>query len=104
MQTIGTGAKASYKASVGVRQAGLTFPSETGGAGASDASKVFNYIGTKGAKAVKASENAGKTGATGAALTANYGQSIGSWNAVGTVAQKTGTVSLSLFAKIIGRR
>ncbi|MER5563227.1 hypothetical protein ABT071_32010 [Streptomyces sp. NPDC002506] len=136
VQTIGTGAKASYKASVGVRRAGLTFPSETGGAGASDASKVFNYIGTKGAKAVKASENAGqiagkvlqgsinlstqiplvvemasgtdqtdaKTGATGAALTANYGQSIGSWGAVGTAAQKTGTVSLSLFAKIIGRR
>ncbi|KJS63837.1 hypothetical protein [Streptomyces rubellomurinus] len=135
-KTIGAGAKAGHKASVGVRRAGLTFLSETGGTGASDASKVFNYIGTKGAKIVGATEKAGqitgkvlqgsvnlstqiplvvemasgadladaKTGATGAALTANYGQSIGSWGAVGTAAQKAGTISLSTFAKIIGRR
>lgn len=136
VKTIGTGAKAGYKASVGVRRAGLTFLAETGGTGASDATKVFNYIGTKGAKVLKASEKAGqiagkvlqgsvnlstqiplvvemacgadladaKTGATGAALTANYGQSIGSWGAVGTAAQKAGTISLATFARIIGRR
>ncbi|MFF9179230.1 hypothetical protein [Streptomyces sp. NPDC014793] len=136
VKTIGTGAKASYKASVGVRRAGLTFLAETGGSGASDATKVFNYIGTKGAKVVGATEKAGKltgkvlqgsvnlstqiplvvemsTGADmgqeknvagGAALTANYGQTIGSWGTVGTAAQKAGTVSLATFAKIIGRR
>ncbi|CAN3983280.1 hypothetical protein [Kitasatospora purpeofusca] len=135
-KTIGTGAKASYKASVGVRRAGLTFLAETGGSGASDVSKVFNYIGTKGAKVLGASEKAGqiagkvlqgsvnlstqiplvvemstgsdlsdaKTAAAGTALTANYGQSIGHWGAVGTAAQKAGTVSLATFAKIIGRR
>ncbi|MFD7587895.1 hypothetical protein ACFV84_21010 [Kitasatospora sp. NPDC059811] len=136
VKTIGTGAKASYKASVGVRRAGLTFLAETGGSGASDATKVFNYIGTKGAKVVGASEKAGKLagkvlqgsvnlatqvplvvemstgsdmsqakeGASGAALTANYGQSIGSWGIVGDAAKKTGTVSLATFSKIIGRR
>ncbi|MGA5822879.1 hypothetical protein ACPC54_34085 [Kitasatospora sp. NPDC094028] len=135
-KTIGVGAKASYKASVGVRRAGLTFLAETGGSGASDATKVFNYIGTKGAKVVGASEKAGKltgkvlqgsvnlstqvplvvemsTGAdmgqekdyaSRAALTANYGQTIGSWGVVGSAAQKAGTVSLATFAKIIGRR
>ncbi|MFJ7278515.1 hypothetical protein [Kitasatospora sp. NPDC098663] len=135
-KTIGAGAKASYKASVGVRRAGLTFLAETGGSGASDATKVFSYLGTKGAKAVGASEKAGKltgkvlqgsvnlstqiplvvemsTGADmsqeknvagGAALTANYGQTIGSWGIVGDAAQKAGTVSLATFAKIIGRR
>ncbi|MFF3698983.1 hypothetical protein [Streptomyces sp. NPDC002221] len=45
-----------------------------------------------------------KTGVTGAALTANYGQSIGSWGAVGTAAKEAGTISLATFAKIIGRR
>ncbi|MFD4531974.1 hypothetical protein ACFWNL_20170 [Kitasatospora sp. NPDC058397] len=136
VKTIGTGAKASYKASVGVRRAGLTFLAETGGSKASDATKVFNYIGTKGAKVVGASEKAGKIagkvlqgsvnlstqvplvvemstgadmsqakeGASGAALTANYGQSIGSWGIVGDAAKKTGTVSLATFSKIIGRR
>ncbi|MEU6964277.1 hypothetical protein [Streptomyces chrestomyceticus] len=135
-KTIGIGAKAGTKASVAVRRAGMTFLAETGGKGASDATKVFNYIGTKGAKIVGVSEKAGKitgkvlqgsvnlgtqvplvtemttgydmtqgkSAATGAALTANYGQTIGSWGAVGTAAQKTGTVSLALFAKVIGRR
>ncbi|MEV8324402.1 hypothetical protein [Kitasatospora sp. NPDC056731] len=136
VKTIGTGAKASYKASVGVRRAGLTFLAETGGSGASDATKVFNYLGTKGAKVVGATEKSGKIagkvlqgsvnlatqvplvvemstgrdmsqakeGASGAALTANYGQSIGSWGIVGDAAKKTGTVSLATFSKIIGRR
>ncbi|MDC2961319.1 hypothetical protein PO587_43535 [Streptomyces gilvifuscus] len=135
VKTIGSGAKASYKASVVTRRAGLAFLAETGGVGASDATKVFNYIGTKGAKVVGASERAGKltgkvlqgsvnlatqiplvvemsTGtdmgeeknvAGGAALTANYGQTIGSWGAVGTAAQRTATVSLATFGRIIGR-
>ncbi|MFF3698984.1 hypothetical protein [Streptomyces sp. NPDC002221] len=60
VKTIGTGAKASYKASVGIRRAGLTFLAETGGAGASEATKVFNYIGTKGAKAVGATAKSGQ--------------------------------------------
>ncbi|MFJ8473526.1 hypothetical protein [Kitasatospora sp. NPDC094011] len=135
-KTIGTGAKASYRASVGVRRAGLTFLAETGGKGASEASSVFNYIGTKGAKIVKATEQTGKIAgkvlqgavnlstqiplavemaaggdmtnekyvASGTALTANYGQTIGSWGPVGSAAKKAGTVSLATFAKIIGRR
>ncbi|MFJ9079400.1 hypothetical protein ACIRO3_29780 [Streptomyces sp. NPDC102278] len=135
-KTFGVGAKLGTKASVSVRRAGLTFLAETAGSGASDASKVFNYIGTKGAKVLGASEKAGqitgkvlqgsvnlstqvplvtematgadmtdgKSAATGTALTANYGQTIGSWGAVGSAAQKTGTVSLGLFAKVIGRR
>ncbi|MEV7244371.1 hypothetical protein [Streptomyces sp. NPDC093248] len=45
-----------------------------------------------------------KNVAGGAALTANYGQTIGSWGTVGTAAQKAGTVSLATVAKIIGRR
>ncbi|MYY81548.1 MULTISPECIES: hypothetical protein [unclassified Streptomyces] len=48
--------------------------------------------------------SAPKTGATGTTLVANYGQSIGSWGAVGSAAQKAGTVSLATFGKIIGRR
>ncbi|MFJ3222948.1 hypothetical protein ACIPJS_06235 [Streptomyces sp. NPDC086783] len=135
LKTIGTGARASYRAGVVTRRAGLAFLAETGGSGAADATKVFNYIGTKGAKIVGASERAGKvtgkvlqgsvnlatqiplvvemsTGtdmgqeknvAGGAALTANYGQTIGSWGAVGTAAQRTATVSLATFGRIISR-
>ncbi|MFH8692491.1 hypothetical protein ACH4EC_37215 [Streptomyces anulatus] len=135
-KSIGTGAKFGTKAAVGVRRAGLTFLAETGGAGASDATKAFNYLGARGAKAISASEKAGKlTGkvlqgsvnlatqvplviemktdtdmtqekaaATNAALTANYGQTLGSWGAVGKAAQKPATVSLAAFAKVIGRR
>ncbi|RSO40255.1 hypothetical protein DMH15_15485 [Streptomyces sp. WAC 06725] len=60
-KTIGTGAKASYKASVAVRRAGYTFLAEPGGTGASDATKVFKYLGDKGAKALRGSEKAGET-------------------------------------------
>ncbi|PAU47867.1 hypothetical protein CK936_16285 [Streptomyces albireticuli] len=132
---IGAGSKAVFRAQVATRRAGLIFLAETGGTGAADAAKIFDYIGTKGAKAVGASASAGKltgkvlqgsvnlstqiplviemaTGkdmgqeknvAGGAALTANYGQTIGSWGAVGTAAKKTATVSLAAFAKIIAR-
>lgn len=135
-KTFGIGAKAATKTRVAVRRAGLTFLAETGGVEASNATKVFDYIGTKGAKALGATEKAGKLtskvlqgsvnlstqvplvvemasgtdmteekkAATGAALTANYGQTIGSWGAVGTATQKAGTVSLAAFARIIGRR
>lgn len=48
--------------------------------------------------------SAPKTGATGTTLVADYGQSNGSWGAVGSAAQKAGTVSLATFGKIIGRR
>lgn len=121
---------------VASRAAGRTFLAEVAGKGASEASKVFTYIGARGAKAVGASANAGKiagkvmqgsinlatqvplsielaTGsdqgdvrgaATGAALIANYGQSVGSWGAVGSAAQKGGTVTLSLLGRIIGSR
>ncbi|RKT07938.1 hypothetical protein BX286_6015 [Streptomyces sp. 3211.6] len=136
MKTIGTAGNAVSKASVVSKTAGRTFLATTGGSAASDASAVFNYIGTKGAKVVSGSATSGKiagkvlqgsvnlstqvplvvelasgtdmsdpkTAATGAALTANYGQSIGSWGAVGAAAKKSGTVSLALFAGIIGRR
>ncbi|MFJ9615315.1 hypothetical protein [Streptomyces noursei] len=118
------------------RAAGRTFLAEVAGKGASEASKVFTYIGTRGAKAVGASAHAGKitgkvlqgsinlttqiplaieftTGsdqgdvkeaATGTALIANYGQSVGSWGAVGSAAQKGGTVTLSLLSRIIASR
>ncbi|MFD5732322.1 hypothetical protein ACFWIY_05775 [Streptomyces sioyaensis] len=121
---------------VASRAAGRTFLTEVAGKGASEASKVFTYIGTRGAKVVGASTDAGKiagkvmqgsinlatqvplsialaTGsdqgdargaATGAALIANYGQSVGSWGAVGSAAQKGGTVTLSLLGRIIGHR
>ncbi|MGW6691921.1 hypothetical protein [Streptomyces sp. NPDC054961] len=136
MKTIGTAGNAVSKASVVSKTAGRTFLATTGGSAASDASAVFNYIGTKGAKVVGTSTSSGKiagkvlqgsvnlstqvplvvelasgtdmsdpkTAATGTALTANYGQSIGSWGAVGAAAKKSGTVSLALFAGIIGRR
>ncbi|MEU3776374.1 hypothetical protein AB0F11_24855 [Streptomyces sp. NPDC032472] len=136
MKTIGTATGAVSKASVVSKTAGRTFLATTGGSAASDASAVFNYIGTKGAKVVGTSTSSGKiagkvlqgsvnlstqvplvvelaagtdmsdpkTAATGTALTANYGQSIGSWGAVGTAAKRTGTVSLALFAGVIGRR
>lgn len=42
--------------------------------------------------------------AGGSAVAVNYGQSIGSWGVVGQGFEKAGTVSLGLFAKIIGRR
>ncbi|GLW04738.1 hypothetical protein [Streptomyces lavendulae] len=45
-----------------------------------------------------------KNAASGAALTANYGQTIGSWGPVGAAAKKAGTVSLGLFSAVIGRR
>lgn len=121
---------------VASRAAGRTFLAEVAGKGASEASKVFTYIGTRGAKVVGASANAGKiagkvmqgsinlatqvplavefaTGgeqseakgaATGAALIANYGQSVGSWGAVGSAAQKGGKITLSLLGRIIGGR
>ncbi|MFG2622174.1 hypothetical protein ACGFXC_31605 [Streptomyces sp. NPDC048507] len=60
MKTIGTGAKAVTKASVVSKAAGRSFLATTGGTGASEASAVFNYLGTKGAKAVGASTTAGK--------------------------------------------
>lgn len=136
MKTIGTASGAVSKASVVSKTAGRTFLATTGGSAASDASTVFNYIGTKGAKVVGTSTSSGKiagkvlqgsvnlstqvplvvelaagtdmsdpkNAATGTALTANYGQSIGSWGAVGTAAKRTGTVSLALFASVIGRR
>ncbi|MFC8585330.1 hypothetical protein ACFUGD_12375 [Streptomyces sp. NPDC057217] len=44
-----------------------------------------------------------KNVAGGAALTADYGQTIGSWGAVGTTARRTATVSLAAFGRIIGR-
>ncbi|MEU8917291.1 hypothetical protein [Streptomyces nigrescens] len=45
-----------------------------------------------------------KDAATGAALTANLGQTIGSWGAVGTAANKARTISLFAFARVISRR
>ncbi|MFF0966871.1 hypothetical protein ACFYWA_16905 [Streptomyces sp. NPDC003283] len=45
-----------------------------------------------------------KNAAAGVALTANFGQSIGSWGVVGTAAEKSATVSIATFSKIIGRR
>ncbi|MGW1373535.1 HrpF/NolX family T3SS translocon protein [Streptomyces sp. NPDC002446] len=45
---------------VASRAAGRTFLAEVAGRGASEATKVFSYIGTRGAKAVGASTNAGK--------------------------------------------
>ncbi|MFB6991309.1 hypothetical protein ACFC0C_26515 [Streptomyces sp. NPDC056178] len=60
LKTVGAGSKAAYRARVAVRRAGLTFLAETGGAEASNASKVFDYIGAKGAKIVRLSEQSGK--------------------------------------------
>ncbi|WEB41721.1 hypothetical protein MOV08_22240 [Streptomyces yunnanensis] len=45
-----------------------------------------------------------KGAATGAALTANFGHTAGSWGAVGSAAQKGGTITLSLLGSVIGRR
>ncbi|GAA2951357.1 hypothetical protein [Streptomyces enissocaesilis] len=136
MKTIGMTGGAVSKASVVSKTAGRTFLATTGGSGASEATTVFNYIGTKGARVVGTSTTSGKiagkvlqgsvnlstqvplvvemaagtdmsapkNAATGTALTANYGQSIGSWGAVGSAAKKTGTVSLAAFAGVIGRR
>ncbi|MBY8884155.1 hypothetical protein K7472_04750 [Streptomyces sp. PTM05] len=144
MKLIGTGAKAMSKAKVFTATAGREFLGVTGGAGkgakaiaeAAEASKVFDYIGTKGAKLVKASAASGKKAgkflqgsvnlatqvplvvemssgsdmstpkdaAAGTALTANFGQSIGSWGVVGDAAKKGGTLSIAVFSKIIGRR
>lgn len=42
--------------------------------------------------------------ATGTSLVASYGNSVGSWGAVGSAAKKGGKVSLALFASIIGGR
>ncbi|MCK8678445.1 hypothetical protein [Streptomyces lichenis] len=121
---------------VAARTAGRTFLTEVAGKGASEATKIFGYLGQRGATALGATARQGqiaakvmqgsvnlanqvpltvemitgadmsapKTGATGTTLTANYGQSVGSWGAVGTAAQKTGTVSLATFAKVLGRR
>ncbi|MFD9357239.1 hypothetical protein [Streptomyces sp. NPDC060031] len=136
MKTIGVAGGAVSKASVVSKAAGRSFLATTGGSAASEASTVFNYIGTKGAKVVGTSTASGKiagkvlqgsvdlatqvplvvemaagtdmtdpkNAATGTALTANYGQSIGSWDAVGSAAKKTGTLSLAAFAGVIGRR
>ncbi|MFH8405301.1 hypothetical protein ACH4FX_11080 [Streptomyces sp. NPDC018019] len=123
------------KVGVATKSAGRAFLVATGGAGASEASTMFSYVGAKGAKILRKSEIAGKIGGkvlqgsvnlvtqvplvvemtfgadlsagkgavSGAALTANYGQSIGSWGAVGTAAKKTGTLSLGLFAAVFRR-
>ncbi|MEU6171096.1 hypothetical protein ABZ832_04140 [Streptantibioticus parmotrematis] len=45
-----------------------------------------------------------KDAAAGTALTANFGQSVGSWGVVGDAAKKGGTLSIAVFSKIIGRR
>ncbi|WP_267033313.1 hypothetical protein [Streptomyces sp. NBC_00091] len=121
---------------VASRAAGRTFLAEVAGKGASEASKVFTYVGARGAKALGASTNAGKiagkvmqgsitlatqvpdvleltTGsdqgtagdvATGAGLTAECGNSIGNWGAVGSAAKKGGTVTLATLGRIVGRR
>ncbi|MEU6058873.1 hypothetical protein [Streptomyces sp. NPDC047097] len=121
---------------VAARSAGRTFLTEIAGQGASEATKVFGYLGQRGAKLVGATAAKGKiagkvmqgsvnlanqvpltvelisgvdmsapkAGTTGSTLAANYGQTVGSWGAVGTAAQKAGTVSLATFAKVLGRR
>ncbi|MFF3153226.1 hypothetical protein [Streptomyces sp. NPDC057910] len=45
-----------------------------------------------------------KNAAAGTALTANFGQSIGSWGVVGAAGKKGATLSIATFSKIIGRR
>ena len=42
--------------------------------------------------------------ATGTTVVVSYGNSIGSWGAVGSAAKKGGKTSLALFASIIGGR
>lgn len=51
-----------------------------------------------------ASAGQAKDAADGTSLIATYGNSIGSWGAVGSAAKKGGKTSLALFAGIIGRR
>ncbi|MFH9570482.1 hypothetical protein [Streptomyces sp. NPDC017230] len=133
-KTIGAGANATYKAQVVVRKAGMAFLAETGGSGASEASWLANYIGTKGAAAVGASGKSGqiagkvlegsvglatqiplvvekasgedmgsaKDFASAADLTANIGQTVGSFDVVGAT-KKAHAVSLQIFAKVIAR-
>ncbi|MEV7418609.1 hypothetical protein [Streptomyces sp. NPDC089919] len=127
--------KAVGSVKVASRAAGRTFVAQVAGKGASDASTVFNYIGTRGAKVVGASADAGKLagkvvqgsvvlatqvpytlslagvdtgavapGTAGGSLAVWYGNSVGSWGAVGTAAQNGGKTTLAVLGKIIGRR
>ncbi|MEU8781349.1 hypothetical protein [Streptomyces sp. NPDC048637] len=48
-------------------------------------------------------DQAAKNAATGTALTANFGQTVGEWDTVGTAVKKAGTISIERFSRFFSR-